>query len=179
VSANQLLRRIPNDTGQPGDWQPDGSGFVAAQISYLSPNSPSGGLTGLERLADSHLLRYDAAGGERRDLTGEPGLEDAAPAFSPDGAQLAFARKSLSPRLWTPGRQLWVMRMADGSARPLTNDPLYTHFDFAWNPSGSQLAYVRFNQSVISEPPEVWIIDLNTGDSLRVIAGGYAPAWLP
>lgn len=170
--------RFPNQTGQPGDWQPDGAAYAAAEIFFLDPNT-SPALQNLERLAESHLLLYPLDGGDARDLTQLKGVEDVAPAFSPDGSSLAFARKFLDIRQWTPGRQLWLMDLAQAEAFPLTNDPLYNHYDFAWSPAGDRLAFVRFNQSLLTEPPEVWTIDPATGQALKIIISGYVPQWIP
>jgi dipeptidyl aminopeptidase/acylaminoacyl peptidase len=168
----------PNQTGQPGDWRPDGAAYTAAEIFFLDPTT-SGALQNLERLADSHLLLYPMVGSDAQDLTGQEGIEDAVPAYSPDGGWLAFARKFLNVRQWSPGRQLWLLRLSDGEAYPLTNDPLYNHYDFAWSPAGNRLAFVRFNQSALTEPPEVWTIDPETGQATQIIIGGYAPQWIP
>jgi Tol biopolymer transport system component len=174
--------RFPNQTGQPGDWQPDGAIYAAAEIFFLDPNTSSA-LVNLERLADSHLLLYPLAGGDAQDLTLLEGIEDASPAFSPDGAYLAFGRKFLDVRQWSPGRQLWLRSLSDGETRLLTNDPLYNHYDFAWSPASDRLAFVRFNQSALTEPPEVWTIDpavaAATGQATQIIIGGYAPQWIP
>ncbi len=171
------IDRFSNQTGQTGAWQPGGLAFLAPEIIFLDPGTTV--VAGLERLADSHLLLHDWQTGTTRDLTQQEGIEDAAPAFAPDGTRLAFARKYLDPQRWTPGRQLWLMRLAEGVARPLTADPLYNHFDFAWSPDGGQLAYVRFNQSLLTEPPEIWITNPLTGQTSRIITGGYAPQWIP
>jgi Tol biopolymer transport system component len=171
------IDRFANQTGQPGAWQTDGRAFLAPEIIFLSPGTAV--VPGLQRLADSHLMLHNWQADDNRDLTQEEGIEDAAPAFAPDGARLAFARKFLDPQRWTPGRQLWLMRLAEGVARPLTADPLYNHFDFAWSPDSSQLAYVRFNQSTLTDPPEIWTTNPLTGQTQRIIIGGYAPQWIP
>ena len=102
-----------------------------------------------------------------------------APVFSPDGAFLALARKNLQIELWTPGRQLWLMRTGTWQAQQLTDEPLYSHFEFAWSPQGDLLAYVRFNQAALTEPPELWVIDPYTARAAELVVGGYAPQWLP
>lgn len=173
------LGRFPNQTGQAGTWQPQGEAFVAAEILFLDEGfSPS--LQGLERLADSHLLIYAWPEGEPQDLTAQEGLEDATPAFAPDGRFLAFGRKFLDPRRWTPGRQLWLMDIQNPAlARPLTAEAVYHHFAFAWSPAGDHLAYVRFDQSALTEPPQLWLFNLNTLEHVQVVIGGYAPLWIP
>jgi Tol biopolymer transport system component len=171
------VARFSNQTGQSGAWQPDGQAYVAPEILYLDPNV-SAWLTDLQSLAGSHLFRY-YLDGSKEDLTQIEVMEDTAPVFSLDGEYLAFARKFLDVKLWTPGRQLWLMNMTSGETSQWTNAPLYNHYDFAWSPRGDQLAYVRFNQTVLTEPPEIWLIDIDTRLQSRLVQEGYAPQWVP
>ena len=170
--------QFANQTGQPGDWHPNGREFVAPEINFLGENT-SPELNNLQPLANSHLIRFDLINGTSESLTRQEDLEDTAPAFSPDGAYLAFARKSLQAELWTPGRQLWIMRVGTWSAEALTGEELYSHYGFAWSPGGNLLAYVRFNQSVLSEPPELWVMDPFSGQKTQLVVGGYQAQWVP
>ena len=170
--------RFPNQTGQPGAWHPNGRNYVAPEIIFLDANV-STSITDLKSLADSHLLLFNWQTGTTQDLTPGEGIEDAAPAFSPDGKFLAFARKYLDVKRWTPGRQIWLMQTESSEAWPLTNEPLYNHFDFAWSPASDRLVYVRFDQSTMTQPPEIWIIDPSTGQAMQLVKGGYAPQWIP
>jgi Tol biopolymer transport system component len=167
---------FPNQTGQGGDWRAGGREFVAAEIEFLRVSET---VTNLDALANSHLLLFNRIDGSIQDLTPGDDLEDAAPAFSPDGASLAFARKSLDPQRWTQGRQLWLLDLASGEARQLTNEPVQNHFAFAWSPAGDQIAYQRFDQTVLVEPPELWLINVLSGRAFRLLKGGYAPQWIP
>jgi len=83
------------------------------------------------------------------------------------------------PSAGRPVASLWVARVDTREARPLTNEPLYNHYQFAWSLSGDQLAYVRFNQSALTEPPEIWVIDLLSGSQSRLVVDGYSPRWTP
>lgn len=174
-----------NQTGQPGDWHPAGRYFVAPEINFLEASTPAS-TTGQPSLANSHLMLFDRLQQTMQDLSVEIEAEDTSPSFSPDGSSLAFARKYLDRLRWIPGRQVYLMHLpADlaslpgSQALPITASPDFNHYDLAWNPDGQQIAYVRFNQTMPVEPPEIWLLDLLSGRSVKLITGGYAPAWIP
>jgi len=175
--GSQQKTSFPNQTGQVGDWDPGGRYFVAPEISYIQAGDPK--KTGLDMIANSHLIQFDRQTSQTKDLSQAEDLEDASPAYSPDGANLALARKSLDIKSWTPGRQLWIIQSDGKDARQLTNDPYYNHYDFAWSPDGDQLAFVRFNQTVMTEPPELWVINPDGSAAQKLVVGGYAPQWIP
>jgi TolB protein len=169
---------LPNQTGEPGSWSPSGRVYIAPEIYFNAGGNPQT-TPELKPIASSHLLRYNIEDGAIQDLTGTENLEDATPAFSPDGLWLAFARKYLEISRWTPGRQLWVMR-ADGSqARQLTDQPDFNHYDFTWDPAGGQLAFVRFDQTAPTNLPAIWLYDVEREFEIEIVRGGYAPHWIP
>lgn len=169
-------RLFPNQTGQPGSWRPDGQAFVAPEILFSGDSTSPARLT---LLAYSHLILFDILENNSTHLTPAEDIEDTSPSFSPDGKYLAFARKYLDAPRWTPGRQLWLLHLGVGEAQPMTAEPFYNHYEFAWSPAGDQLAFVRFNQAEPTAPLEIWLLVPLTGEIRRVITGGYAPIWIP
>jgi Tol biopolymer transport system component len=167
-----------NQTGQPGDWHPEGREYVAAEIFFNDENT-SPKESNQEFYMGSHLIQYNRFTGTTRDISNAENLEDTWPSFSPDGTYLAFARKYLDTTGWTPGRQLWLMESGWDKAQQLTDEPLYNHFGFVWSPAGDQLAFVRFNQSALTEPTEIWLIDMSTYWATSLVEGGFAPQWIP
>jgi Tol biopolymer transport system component len=159
---------LPNDTGGDGSWSSDGRYFIATEIQFTS-----------QTLAPRHLLLFDTIDENNLDLTQGNFLEDLNPSFSPNGLNLAYSRKSLDPQNWTPGRQLWVLDIETGENRQLTDTGEYHHSSFSWHPDGDKLAFVRFNQATLSEPPEIWMINKDGTESIRLIINGYAPGWIP
>lgn len=164
---------LPNQVGDSGDWQPDGTAFVASEFFEEVQNL-------LETTSSGHLMRYSLeTTGEVTDLTQANNIEDTSPVFSPDGRLLAFARKYLVPPRWTAGRQLYWMDFDQRVAHALTDDPIYTYFDFAWSPDSRRIAAVRFNQVALTEPAELWLFYLDGSEPLQLVIGGFAPQWAP
>jgi Tol biopolymer transport system component len=168
----------PNDTGEAGSWSPDSNAFVAPEIRF-TPVENSQETDPANVLAPSNLHRFELPTETSLDLSGSLDLEDTSPVYAPNGQLLAFARKSLDPTLWTPGRQLWVMRPDGEEARQLTSAPYFNHSNFAWSPDSSQIAYLRFNQDNPTAPPEIWLINMETSNTIQLVIGGYAQQWIP
>ena len=159
-------------------WNPDGKSLAAVELGTEITGS-------LGTFSPSRLWRYDLTqldGSEKApaaDLTKANEIEDGSPVYSPDDAWIAFARRYLDSQRWTPGRQLWLMHPDGSEAHPLTQAGDYTHHDFAWNLDGKQIAFVRFNQTILTDPAELWLINADGSHPLELVKGGYAPQWVP
>ena len=106
-------------------------------------------------------------------------VEDASPSFSPDGRWVAFTRKFLDPDRWSPGRQVWLMSSDQTELIPLTEEPSAHFSSLAWSPDSQQLAIMRKDFSDLGAPSEIWMVDIVSGVSSRIVEGGYLPEWLP
>lgn len=183
--------RWANALGEAGAWQPNGVAFVApdaVQVETDTLRGPTGEKSNEEvdeeelapvTLFTTHMFEFKPNTGKVSDLTGVKLWEDASPAFSPDGLWLAFARRDLSIVEAATARQVWLVRFNGADAHALTADSQYKYLSFAWRPDGGQLAVMRFNNILITEPPEIWLIDVETGDKFRLVIDGFAPSWLP
>jgi Tol biopolymer transport system component len=180
---------IPTSLGNMSTWSPDGDSMVFTEIvfpeeavsSEESPAEIPGGHEGHTTQFYSHLFRFEVATSQITDLSyaALDLVEDASPAYSPDGRWIAFARKYLGPEDWTPGRQLWLMR-ADGSLlTQLTDDPDYNHSSLAWSPDSRALAFMRFSQTDFSELPTIWLVEIDSLQTSLLVGGGYMPQWVP
>lgn len=183
---------FPNNTGEDGAWSPGGTAFIAPEAFTIETNilrGPSGEADNQEipeeelepvRVLAAHLLVYQTSGSQVQNLSADQLVEDFSPAFSPDGRTLAFTRRYLTEEPITLGRQVWLMPVQGSptQARALTDHPDYKYTVLAWHPNGTQLAVVRANQALLTEPPEIWLLNLD-GSAVRLVIGGYAPQWIP
>ncbi len=170
--SSQERLQLPNQTGQPGAWSPDGAYYLAPEISYVPAS-------GSAETGSSRLMRYHVQDQASQDLSGEGAVEDVEASYSPAGRVIAFTRKYLDSARWTPGRQLFVMNADGSNPHPVTDEGDYNHYDLAWSRDGSSLAYVRFNQVKLSDPPELWMVGVDGSNPLQLVIGGYSPLWIP
>jgi Tol biopolymer transport system component len=180
-----------NKTGEAGVWLPDGNIFIAPELFATQLDTlrgPSGEAqfdevdeADLETVGtvSSHLISFDLESGQVTDLTRDSHLEDTSPAVSPNGRLVALARKYIDEHRWTPGRQIWLMSPNGSGAFKLTNDLDFMHTAFAWHPNAQSIAFVRFNQVEMTDPPELWVMDTDGRNAIQLIIGGYAPQWIP
>jgi Tol biopolymer transport system component len=170
IFSGEVVQSIPNSLGMLGAWSPDGNHLLLPEIAF--PDGTGGYI--------SHLVLADVARGSITDLSKESSgdVEDASPAFSPDGEWIAFARKYVDDR-WTPGRQLWVMRSDGSLAQPLTDAPDFNHSGFVWNPESDSILFTRFNLTDPSAPPEIWLMEVESKSARRLVQGGMLPQWIP
>lgn len=177
-----VFNYMSNDMGLMGSWSPDGtflllSDIVFPQVEYGEENEEVEGQASFY----SHLYRVNANSGFVVDLTaGNIGaVEDASPSYSPDGEWIAYTRKYLEEDRWTLGRQLWLMRSDGSDAYQFSDEPFYGHSSLAWSPDSSAIAYMRKGQLDISQPGEIWLIEIDEGEPKQLVVGGYLPQWIP
>lgn len=162
--ATGRLIVIPSQAGEPAAWHPARPLVLIPSVEFVA-----------ERGARQLLLLDVAAGGQPVNLTDNGSVDDSAPAWSPDGNSIAVARGVARTAV---GRQLYVVRAGGGEARALTSDPGGQHIRPRWSPDGTRLLYQRFP---IPDDglPELWLIDVTTGEMQLLAKPGLAPEWLP
>ena len=116
--------------------------------------------------------------GELDNLTASDQRETA-PAWSPDGEQIAFVRHEEVGR----ASDVWVMDPDGSGARNLTQRPDVIDTHPSWSPDGQQLAFM----STRGERVNLWVLDLDTGEVDNLSEGLQPhpeeihafPAWSP
>ena len=111
-------------------WSPDG-----ARIAYFSDEG------GEYRL---HIAPQAGRGEVKQYTLGGSGFYEQM-AWSPDGERIAFADNS---------RTLWVIALADGSVRRISQEPYYgpvNTLSFAWSPDSAWIAYTRITDAYLQQ----------------------------
>ena len=170
-------KSFSNQSGQPGAWDPSGKYFLAPEVDLMADTDIPA--SGTQVVSHSRLVRFSLLTGATEDLTSGENIDDSSPAYSPDGAYIAYSRRYLNLDSWTPGRQVWLMQSDSSQAEQKSQSPVYNHYDFAWSPTNRQIAFVRFDMTDQSRQPEVWLLDSQSGATTRLISGGFAPQWIP
>jgi hypothetical protein len=165
---------LPDSTGLPWTWLPDGSAIVFPE-TLVQPGAESSETA--PRLYN-HLFAVAVKTNDRKDLSGVEIIDETLPVFSPDGRWLVFTRSFFDDR-WTPGRQLWIMDWRESSIRQLTDAPDYSHSSIHWSPDGTRLVFMMFHETSPSDPPEIWTLGVDGSDPRRLAVGGFLPQWLP
>lgn len=168
------IAAVPTRSGSPGSISPDGMQIVFPEMTFAEGQEPLSVL----RLADLEA-------GEIHTLTeeGEP-VQDERVAWSPDGETVAIARRYLDER-YTRGYQIYTITLDDGTVAPLTDDPRYANAFFSWDAAGDRLVIQRFPELTEDmEPnpagrPEIWTLDVDSGEMVLVAQNAFHPRWLP
>jgi len=164
--------QLINQTGQPGNWSQDGELYLAPEIMYYPA-------TGDTETGISHLFQYGIKAGTSGDLSKADNVEDVEGNYSPDGRSIAFARKYLDMERWSWGRQIWIMNPDGSNPHQITDEPNENHYDLAWSWDSQMLAYVRFDETKLYEPPELWMVNADGSNPIQLVIGGYSPLWIP
>ncbi len=165
--------------GSPAVWRPDSSQLLVRDLNQLIYH----GAAGNDHEAHDHdfgeavhLFVEDVPGGSRIVLDETGNVDDANPAWSPDGEWIAFGRKIIRANT---GRQLWLARPDGSEAYPLTKGFTIQHGQPRWSPDGRTLLFQRADLSLPEPRPSLWLLDVASGEMREIRPSGMLPVWLP
>jgi hypothetical protein len=146
-----LALATPADAAFPG-----ANGKIAASV-YLPP------------VADWEIFSMNPDGSGLTNLT-DSSSYDFQPAWSPDGAKIAFMRGTTG--------EIAVMNADGTDLQNLTNDPANDN-DPAWSPDGTKIA---FSSSRAGPPGQIYVMNSDGSAVTRLTQSGdydIAPSWSP
>ena len=118
------------------------------------------------------ILVVPAAGGDVRRVT-DGDYDHTAPAWSPDGARLAYCANASPDADLDDAADLWVIRAdGTGAARRLTRTIGRVETP-AWSPDGARIAYVGHDNEHAGEAtlPRVWVAPVEGGEPVCLTRG--------
>jgi Tol biopolymer transport system component/DNA-binding winged helix-turn-helix (wHTH) protein len=143
------------------DWSPDGNVLAISE----SQTDKSYNRIVLLSLADL----------SKRQLSTPPGQErDYAPAFSPDGASVAFKRGIVAGEV----EDIYVMPTGGGEAKRLTFDDTWIIGAPSWTPDGRELVFASSRGGLVG----LWRVPVSGGISQPVVGAGaiaFSPSVSP
>lgn len=171
------VRRLTTNEALDGSpsWSPDGERIAFTRIT--EPGSAA---------ARSGIVVMDADGGNEVQLTNAalPSV-DVAPAWSPDGTEIAFTRAAPTAGSDDPRAGIYVVSPEGGEPRKLTDDAS----DPGWSPDGKRIAFTSFRDGFgrtcfheCGISGEVYVLDIESGETRRLTeseANDSSPAWSP
>ena len=183
-------RQLTSFSGDAGaaSWSPDGTKIVFSARVWIEPRPEDASarerweqrprhVTKAQYKTDgqgytfdgrSHLFIVEVATGETMQLT-DGDFEDAAPSWSPDGLQIAFARTRGGKSDYS-SRDIWVADVATGSALRIT-ETVGRATSPTWSPDGTTIACFGYDAQVadLGDPMvRVWTAPSRGGEPRRL-----------
>lgn len=152
--ADRAVSQDSADELQP-TWSTDGQYVAFVRAARAAPQrNDVGDNAGNIRRGD--IWAVDLASGEERKLVGDA----FAPAYSPDGTQLAFDASRQG------SRRIWVASPDGENARPVSDaaDSAVADVDPRWSPDGSKLVFRRTDQN----QTDLVVLNLATGATVKL-----------
>jgi Tol biopolymer transport system component len=125
-ATGESVRRL-TDFGFYPTWSPDGREVAFSTEGFSDPNA--------RRLSPSMVWVVNVSTGERRQLTDAKTGDAAQPAWSPDGARIAYWGKHKGGQ-----RDIWTIPARGGDPAPVTDDAAFD-WNPVWSPDGRYLYF--------------------------------------
>ncbi len=157
---------LQSNTQQAGAWSPDGTQMLFTDVQQVGENL----------IAFVNQIDFKS-GVVSTFLSNDQSQSDyTLPAWSPDGQWIAIAFQDANT---ITQRQIWLVRPDGSQMHAITQEPLYNHTGYQWDPWGQRLVYQRFQLLSSQSHPDIAIWDQQSGQTRIIAQDAAMPAWLP
>ena len=125
-----------------------------------------------------HLKKYDLASGQSLDLGGGLNQGDYLADWSPDGRWIAVVRDSPSASDAIFREQLALIGPDGKPAAALMDEPETSIGDLNWSPDSRYLVFSRYSNVNLGNP-EIWLVDVASGQAHKILAPGVQARFIP
>ncbi len=150
----------------PEVWSPSSDAIL-----YWNAVSPEAG-------SSIHIQRYILNSGQKNDLGGTQDQTDYSASWSPDEKWIAIDRNYSTSDSTKKGDEVWLVKPDGTQSHAILSEPDVSYTDLNWSPDGSYLAYTRYSYNNIGHS-DVWMINIQTGQTTMLASGGFIPTLLP
>jgi TolB protein len=171
------IRRLTTNEAVDADpsWSPDGERIAFARLTAVGTEAARGG-----------IFIMSANGGDEVQLTHAAAPTfDSAPAWSPDGSRIAFARVDIASGFEQPRAAIYIVRADGGDLRKLADGGV----EADWSRDGKRIAFTslrdRFGRTCFEEcspSGEIYVMAADGGEQRRLTrseADDRSPTWSP
>ncbi len=141
----------------------------------------------------TNIWLTDSTGSSARPLAGLINASSASPAWSPNGAKIAFEsfRALDGSSISIPAANIWVMNADGSNPTPLTRLTLdaISSLHSAWSPDGTKIAYdstrALDGRNLALGNVNIWVMNADGSNSIPLttlrasLASSVSPAWSP
>lgn len=168
-----VIQVIDTTYGQIGDFSPDGRWMIFPKMVQVA-----------EKVYATHFVLSDVTSSTltQRDTVPSAQEMNDVEAVWLDAQTLIIARRppfKPSSGGLSPGPQLYTLNIETGETMPLLVDESYINGNLRLSQTGRQLAFQRFALGKQGARPELWVLDLDTGNARQVANDAINPRWLP
>jgi Tol biopolymer transport system component len=122
----------------------------------------------------SQLLLYHVTNNQSKELITDPNIQNYLPAWSPDGAWIAFVRQTVDSKRQSWITQIWMLRPNGGDEHPIVEDSDYSYSQPSWFPDGKSLLLTREKLASGGGDLEIVVFQVDTG-VIQIIGNGLNP----
>ncbi len=164
--ANRESFLLPAAEGTGIEWSPDSLSLLYLQAG-ISGETPY-----------SSVYQADMRTQETRKILGEDAADYSVPAWFSDGEWAVVGQRLAGGSLT---RQLWLVELSAGQngRQAITDDVLFNHGGYQWEPGGSRLVYQRLEFGNSDSLPQVVAWNRQNGQTLLLAEDAFQPLWIP